>query len=79
MKGATLLLLIIVAIVIFLVFFKKTRRLDGFCGGSGSSGGCQSSLSNGSSGCNSDEVRVSGVCRKTCFQGNYNPGTKSCY
>ena len=29
--------------------------------------------------CNPDELRVSGACRKTCFEGRYNPGTKSCY
>ena len=31
--------------------------------------------------CNPDEVRVSGACRKTCYQegAKYNPGEKNCY
>lgn len=29
--------------------------------------------------CNQDELRVSGACRKTCFEGQYNPGEKNCY
>jgi hypothetical protein len=29
--------------------------------------------------CNPDEVRVSGACRKTCLEGQYNPGEKNCY
>ena len=36
--------------------------------------------SNGYDGfCNPDEVRVSGACRKTCLQGEYNSGTKGCF
>ena len=29
--------------------------------------------------CAPDEVEVSGSCRKTCLEGNYNAGEKTCY
>ena len=66
MKTSNIIVLVLVVLVAYFLFFKTSHNCDGFCDGA-------------SSGCNSDEVRVSGACRKTCLQGKYNSGTNGCY
>jgi len=37
------------------------------------------SMHEGFDGCPDGNVRVSGACRKTCLEGQYNSGQKNCY
>ncbi len=41
--------------------------------------GFQDSPAMGTTMCPDGQVRVSGACRPTCLQGNYNAATKTCY